>query len=163
MKSKRQEEILVLIQEQNIETQNQLIEALRKRGVKSTQATLSRDIRELRLVKELTPDGGYRYTVPAREDSGDQLDRLRKIFRECVVSFDTAQNIVVIHTLPGLANAAASMSARNASPAVTVRSTSASRLLPMVLSARAVSSAPLTAVRRAAIRVHCAISPSLRA
>lgn len=100
MKSKRQEEILALIQEQNIETQNQLIEALRKRGVKSTQATLSRDIRELRLVKELSPDGGYRYTVPAREDSGDQLDRLRKIFRECVVSFDTAQNIVVIHTLP---------------------------------------------------------------
>ena len=49
MKSKRQEEILALIQEQNIETQNQLIEALRKRGVKSTQATLSRDIRELRL------------------------------------------------------------------------------------------------------------------
>ena len=98
MKSKRQEEILALIQEQNIETQNQLIEALRKRGVKSTQATLSRDIRELRLVKELSPDGGYRYTVPAR-----------KIFRECVVSFDTAQNIVVIHTLPGLANAAASM------------------------------------------------------
>lgn len=109
MKSKRQEEILALIQEQNIETQNQLIEALRKRGVKSTQATLSRDIRELRLVKELSPDGGYRYTVPAREDSGDQLDRLRKIFRECVVGFDTAQNIVVIHTLPGLANAAASM------------------------------------------------------
>ena len=74
MKSKRQEEILALIQEQNIETQNQLIEALRKRGVKSTQATLSRDIRELRLVKELSPDGGYRYTIPAREDSGDQLD-----------------------------------------------------------------------------------------
>ena len=104
MKSKRQEEILALIQEQNIETQNQLIAALRERGVKSTQATLSRDIRELRLVKELCPDGGYRYTVPTREDSGDQLERLRKIFRECVVSFDTAQNLVVIHTLPGLAN-----------------------------------------------------------
>ena len=84
MKSKRQEEILALIQEQNIETQNQLIEALRKRGVKSTQATLSRDIRELRLVKELSPDGGYRYTVPVREDSGDQLDRLRKIFRSLI-------------------------------------------------------------------------------
>ena len=94
MKSKRQEEILALIQEQNIETQNQLIAALRERGVKSTQATLSRDIRELRLVKELCPDGGYRYTVPTREDSGDQLERLRKIFRECVVSFDTAQNLV---------------------------------------------------------------------
>ena len=109
MKSKRQEAILALIQEQNIETQNQLIEALREHGVKSTQATLSRDIRELRLVKELCPDGGYRYAVPAREESEDHTDRLRKIFRECVVSFDTAQNIVVIHTLSGLANAAASM------------------------------------------------------
>lgn len=109
MKSKRQEVILSLIQEQNIETQNQLIEALRERGVKSTQATLSRDIRELRLVKELCPDGGYRYTIPSREDFGDHVDRLRKIFRESVVNFDTAQNIVVIHTLPGLANAAASM------------------------------------------------------
>lgn len=109
MKSKRQEAILALIQEQNIETQNQLIEALRERGVKSTQATLSRDIRELRLVKELCPDGGYRYAIPSREDSGDHVDRLRKIFRECVVSFDTAQHIVVIHTLPGLANATASM------------------------------------------------------
>ena len=81
MKSKRQEAILALIQEQNIETQNQLIEALRERGVKSTQATLSRDIRELRLVKELCPDGGYRYAIPSREDSGDHVDRLRKIFR----------------------------------------------------------------------------------
>jgi transcriptional regulator of arginine metabolism len=109
MKSKRQEAILALIQEQNIETQNQLIDALRERGVKSTQATLSRDIRELRLVKELCPDGGYRYTVPAREDSVENVDRLRKIFREGVISYDTAQNIIVIHTLPGLANAAASM------------------------------------------------------
>ena len=109
MKSKRQEEILALIQEQNIETQNQLIEELSKRGVKSTQATLSRDIRELRLVKELCPEGGYRYAIPSREDSGNHVDRLRKIFRECVISFDTAQNIVVIRTLPGLANAAASM------------------------------------------------------
>ena len=109
MKPVRQEKILEIIAKKDIETQNQLMEELKNEGVKSTQATLSRDIRELRLVKELSPDGGYRYTIPAREDSGDQLDRLRKIFRECVVSFDTAQNIVVIHTLPGLANAAASM------------------------------------------------------
>ena len=108
MKSKRQEEILALIQEQNIETQNQLIEALRKRGVKSTQATLSRDIRELRLVKELSPEGKKALDEFFNKEM-ELADRLRKIFRECVVSFDTAQNIVVIHTLPGLANAAASM------------------------------------------------------
>ena len=108
MKSKRQEEILALIQEQNIETQNQLIEALRKRGVKSTQATLSRDIRELRLVKELSPDGGYRYTVTDRKAAGDSGVRLRNIFKEGVTSVDVAQNIVVVRTMPGLASAACS-------------------------------------------------------
>ena len=108
MKSERQAQILELITEQEIETQNQMMEALLAKGIRSTQATLSRDIKELRLVKELAPGGGYRYVAPAREERQDHNDRLRKIFRECVVSFDTAQNLVVIHTLPGLANAAAS-------------------------------------------------------
>ncbi len=108
MKSKRQAQILELIREQDIETQNQMMEALAERGIKSTQATLSRDIKELRLVKKLSANGIYCYTTPAQDDSNEREVRLRKIFRECVVSFDTAQNIVVIHTLPGLANAAAS-------------------------------------------------------
>ena len=108
MKSKRQAQILELIREQDIETQNQMMEALALRGIKSTQATLSRDIKELRLVKKLSPNGVYCYATPAQDDSNEREVRLRKIFRECVVSFDTAQNIVVIRTLPGLANAAAS-------------------------------------------------------
>ena len=108
MKSKRQAQILELISEESIETQNQMMEALAARGIKSTQATLSRDIKELRLVKKLSPDGTYRYSTPTQDDSGERDSRLRKIFRECVVSFDTAQNLVIIHTLPGLANAAAS-------------------------------------------------------
>ena len=108
MKSKRQAQILELIHDQDIETQNQMMEALADRGIKSTQATLSRDIKELRLVKKLSASGVYCYTTPARDDSDEREIRLRKIFRECVVSFDTAQNIVVIRTLPGLANAAAS-------------------------------------------------------
>jgi len=108
MKSKRQAQILELINEQSIETQNQMMEALAARGIKSTQATLSRDIKELRLVKKLSPDGSYRYSTPLRDDNDERDSRLRKIFRECVVSFDTAQNLVIIHTLPGLANAAAS-------------------------------------------------------
>ena len=108
MKSKRQAQILELIREQDIETQNQMMEALAARGTKSTQATLSRDIKELRLVKKLSPNGVYCYPTPAQDDSNEREVRLRKIFRECVVSFDTAQNIVVIRTLPGLANAAAS-------------------------------------------------------
>lgn len=108
MKSKRQAQILELIREKDIETQNQMMKALMDRGIKSTQATLSRDIKELRLVKKLSVNGVYCYTTPAQDDSNEREVRLRKIFRECVVSFDTAQNIVVIRTLPGLANAAAS-------------------------------------------------------
>lgn len=108
MKTTRQTQILELIAERDIETQNQMMEALRERGVKSTQATLSRDIKELRLVKELAPSGGYRYAAAARDELSDHDVRLRKIFRESVISFDVAQNLVVIHTLPGLANAAAS-------------------------------------------------------
>lgn len=100
--------ILELIAQQDIETQNQMMAALRERGIRSTQATLSRDIKELRLIKELSPNGGYRYVAAARDELSDHDVRLRKIFRECVVSYAVAQNLVVLHTLPGLANAAAS-------------------------------------------------------
>ena len=108
MKSKRQSQILELIREQDIETQNQMMEALAARGIHSTQATLSRDIKELRLVKKSSPNGGYCYALPSSDNNDERNVRLRNIFRECVVSFDTAQNLVIIHTLPGLANAAAS-------------------------------------------------------
>lgn len=108
MKSKRQELILKLISEREIETQNQLMEALAVQGVQSTQATLSRDIKELRLVKRLSPNGGYYYCIPTQTGTEESDSRLLKIFRECVTSFDIAGNLVVIHTLPGLANAAAS-------------------------------------------------------
>lgn len=105
MKNDRQAKILQIIAEQQIETQNQLIQALRDAGCASTQATVSRDMRELRLVKELVEDGHYRYVAPSLH-SGGHKDRLRTIFRESVTSFHCAQNLVVIKTLPGLASAA---------------------------------------------------------
>ena len=108
MKNNRQAKILEIISKKDIETQNQLMEALNEEGVRSTQATLSRDIKQLRLVKELSPNGSYRYAVPTSGELSDVEERLRKIFRECVTSFAVAQNIVVIKTLPGLANAACS-------------------------------------------------------
>ena len=108
MKADRQSLILAIISESDIETQNQLMEELLAHGVRSTQATLSRDIKELRLIKELSPKGVYRYTVPPRDETAEHDNKLRKIFRECVVRVDRAQNLIVIHTLPGLANAAAS-------------------------------------------------------
>ena len=92
----------------DVETQEQLLQELQDAGYYSTQATISRDIKELRIVKELTSFGTYRYTTSAKEVSGTFSSRLNTIFRECVTGFDYAQNIVVIHTLPGLASAAGS-------------------------------------------------------
>lgn len=108
MKAKRQAKIMEIISTTNVETQEQLLQELLSAGFTSTQATISRDIKELRIVKELTSFGTYRYTTAAREVPSSFSGRLNTIFRECVTNFDYAQNIIVIHTLPGLANAAAS-------------------------------------------------------
>lgn len=108
MKTARQNTILELIANRDIETQNQLMQALSEQGVRSTQATLSRDIKELRLIKELGPNGSYRYAQPAPDEAAERREKLRKIFREGVVSCDTAMNIIVLKTLPGLASAASS-------------------------------------------------------
>lgn len=107
MKSARQQAILTIIAEKEIETQEQLLDALKEHGIDATQATISRDIKQLRLVKELTSGGIYKYTAARRHTTSDVEARLRTIFRESVTSFDVAQNIVVLKTLPGLANAAA--------------------------------------------------------
>ena len=108
MKTQRQAKIMEIISTTNVETQEQLLQELQEAGFTSTQATISRDIKELRLVKELSPNGSYRYVVVNRDELSDYDIRLRKIFRECVISYDYAQNLVVLHTMPGLANAAAS-------------------------------------------------------
>ncbi len=108
MKNARQSEILSIIQDRDIDTQEQLLEELRARGFSTTQATISRDIKQLRLVKELTSAGGYRYAASERKLSAASDARLRNIFKEGVVSVDVAQNIVVVRTMPGLASAACS-------------------------------------------------------
>ena len=108
MKSKRQAKIIEIISTQSVETQEQLLAALQAEGFRGTQATISRDIKELRIVKELTSLGTYRYTTSTNEVEGSFSGRLNMIFRECVISYDYAQNIVVIKTLPGLASAAGS-------------------------------------------------------
>ena len=97
-----------IISTRNVETQEQLLEELKNAGFSSTQATISRDIKELRIVKELTSFGSYRYTTAVNEVAGTFPVRLNTIFRECVTGFDYAQNIVIIRTMPGLASAAGS-------------------------------------------------------
>lgn len=108
MKAQRQAKIIEIISNANVETQEQLLQALTDQGFSSTQATISRDIKELRIVKELTSLGTYRYCVPEKDAPPALSDRLNNIFRECVISVDSAENLVVIHTLPGMANAAGS-------------------------------------------------------
>ena len=108
MKAQRQAKIVEIISNANVETQEQLLQALTDQCFNSTQATISRDIKELRIVKELTSLGTYRYCVPEKDAPPAISDRLNNIFRECVISVDYAENLVVIHTLPGMANAAAS-------------------------------------------------------
>lgn len=106
MKSNRQAEILRLIETQEIETQEQMLECLRSKGIKATQATISRDIKELNLIKQQS-GGVSKYVVAqVRQAHHNFSNRLKTIFKESVISFEVAQNIVVVKTMPGLASAA---------------------------------------------------------
>ena len=108
MKAKRQAKIMEIITSRDVETQEQLLEVLNGYGFHSTQATISRDIKELHIVKELTKFGTYRYATSAKEVSGSFSARLNGIFRECVLGYDYSNNLVVVRTIPGLASAAGS-------------------------------------------------------
>jgi transcriptional regulator of arginine metabolism len=107
MKSRRQAKLLELINNHAIETQEELTALLTKESFEVTQATVSRDIKELNITKTPVRNGGYRYTAI---NAGNDLknEKLVNIFRESVVLTDSAQNIVVIKTLPGLASGACS-------------------------------------------------------
>ncbi len=108
MKATRQKAILEIIRQQNINTQEELALALQKRNFNVTQATVSRDIKELRLLKTLSSEGVYRYTMV--ENMEHTLDeRFRRIFSESVLSVSSAYNQIVLRTLSGSANVAAEM------------------------------------------------------
>lgn len=106
MKNNRQNLILEIIASENIETQEQLLQRLRARGVSSTQATISRDIKQMHLIKEPIGNGVYKYSVSGNRNKLNLAEKLRTIFQQSVVSSDYAQNIVVLKTMPGLASAA---------------------------------------------------------
>lgn len=110
MKLRRQQLILEIINEKPIMTQEELGNALGAKGISTTQATISRDIKELQLVK--TPAGGdsYRYVKPqgGAPDQNRLNERLRRLFKESVVKYDFSGNLIVIHTLPGAAQGVAS-------------------------------------------------------
>ena len=107
MKNDRQSRILEIIEREPIDTQEQLQQRLQEEGITCTQATISRDIKQLHLIREPIGQGKYRYAVSVQRNRLNVADKLRTIFRESIVSVDYAQNIVVIKTMAGLANAAA--------------------------------------------------------
>lgn len=106
MKAKRHTQILELIADCSIDTQEELLRRLNEAGFKVTQATVSRDIKELRLIKTQSPDGGYHYTTGAKSNAVDMSFKFHAIFSESVNSVDCAMNTVVVKCYTGMANAA---------------------------------------------------------
>ena len=107
MKVNRHAMIIAIIKEQLIGTQEELGEALQTRGIMVTQATLSRDIKELGLIKVPTLEGNYRYSMPQDRTPGDVMRRAQRMLEDAVVSIDAAENIVVLKTMSGSAQGVA--------------------------------------------------------
>ena len=101
MKISRHAKIKEIVEQQVIETQEELAESLRSHGIEVTQATVSRDIKELRLIKVPTGDGRYRYAYPMEQSLLFSQSRMERMFRDSVVAIDYSENIIVLKTLPG--------------------------------------------------------------
>jgi len=105
VKARRHQRILDIVRSKPIQTQEDLSAELAREGMSVTQATISRDIKELRLIKAPVGDGSYRYTVPVDRNIDDINRRIERVFREAVISVEDSDNIVVIKTLEGAAQA----------------------------------------------------------
>lgn len=105
MKSKRQDKILELISEFEIETQEELIYYLNKYGFEATQATISRDIRELKLTKIVGSTGNYRYAAHSQDAGHNASPKFNGVLVDSITKVTYANNIIVLKTFPGLANA----------------------------------------------------------
>ncbi|ABB15734.1 MULTISPECIES: arginine repressor [Carboxydothermus] len=108
MKIRRQKKILELVEQKVIRTQEELAEALKEAGFDVTQATVSRDIKELGLVKIPFQKDSYRYALPQKTVSAASIERLKRLFADAVSSYDQSENLIVIKTLPGAAQGVAS-------------------------------------------------------
>lgn len=103
MKARRHALIREIVEKQSIQTQEELAQALSERGMVVTQATVSRDIKEMHLFKVLSDDGSYRYATMEKEEQGTS-DRLIRMLADSVVDLASANNLIVIRTLPGSAH-----------------------------------------------------------
>ncbi|HVB10566.1 MAG TPA: arginine repressor [Bacillota bacterium] len=104
MKARRQTRILDIVRQGIVETQEELAHRLEQEGFPVTQATVSRDIKELKLVKVPMGDGRYRYAPSGEPAVGVARERMVRLLREYVTAFDSSENIVVVSTLPGMAD-----------------------------------------------------------
>ena len=104
MKNSRQDKILEIVKTNSVETQEELLSLLRAAGFDATQATVSRDLQEMRVIKTLLPDGTYKYSLAGDGDIKIN-DKLQTVFEQCLVSVDYAMNIVVLKTMSGAAQA----------------------------------------------------------
>ena len=107
MKTHRQAKVKEIVERLVIRTQDELAEALRNEGIDVTQATVSRDIKGMMLVKVPTGDGSYRYAFPSEHNVTVSVARLEKTFQDSVLSVNSSGNIIVLRTLPGTAQAVA--------------------------------------------------------
>lgn len=105
MKTRRHAKILELIREHDIETQDELLRHLREAGFDVTQATVSRDIKELRLVKTLSASGRYKYSTGSGESAPDMSSKFYALFTDSALAVDSAQNMLVIKCMNGMAQA----------------------------------------------------------
>ena len=106
MKALRLAKIVELVEKNEVYTQEDLLQLLAQEGITTTQATISRDIKELNLVKSVTEDGKYKYTTSRKKQTDTMEKKFRSVFVESVVLVDYAQNIVVVKCHTGMANAA---------------------------------------------------------
>ena len=105
-RNKRQLKLLEIINNQDVETQGELMELLSAAGFSTTQATISRDINDLGILKTLTPNKRYKYVCPPDEKE-NMTNKYNNLFKEAVLSIRSAQNIIVVKTIIGSANSAA--------------------------------------------------------
>jgi transcriptional regulator of arginine metabolism len=107
IKNRRHKMIREIIENKNIETQFQLTDELRNYGFNVTQATISRDIKELGLIKVATSENMFRYSFPPGSIAGNTFDRAKRMMRDNVIRIDKSGNLIILKTLPGTAQGVA--------------------------------------------------------
>ena len=105
MKKKERQRLLTrFLTEHEIQKQEEFVDYLKLQGIEVTQATISRDIKELKLIKVPSVNGGYRYSLP-NESQEDVIEKLNKLLQTALVSVDQMEKFVILRTLPGNASA----------------------------------------------------------